>query len=117
VSDEALILVPLGTELLALTRRELDAARTRARELGLGGTNGETQVEQLVDSEQLAAITNLPQSWLEEAARQSRIPSVVAGKYRRFRPSVVISALPPNPGATDRDHHARQRRKSRRSAE
>ncbi len=113
MSDQ-LVLVPLGTELLVLTRDELDAARTRARDLGLGVSGGDADSERLVDAEQLAQLTSLPKSWLEEAARQNRIPSIVAGKYRRFSPRAVRAALD-NSGDNDRDNHQSQRRHARRA--
>jgi hypothetical protein len=91
--DERIIAVPLGAEMLALTQREFDAARARAAELGLSPKASGADAERLVDAEQLSAILQLPRSWIEEAARQSRIPSITAGRYRRFRPSAVIAAL------------------------
>jgi hypothetical protein len=115
LSDKHLIVMPLGNELFAFTRDELDAARTRARDLGLGVQGSSAQVEPLVDAAQLAAIMSLPQSWLEEAARQTRIPSVVAGKYRRFEPSAVRAALKTNSGDND-DHDHRERRSARKSS-
>jgi hypothetical protein len=115
VSDDQLIALPLGGELLAFTRAELDAARTRARDLGLGGQGSSARVEPLVDAAQLAAIMSLPQSWLEEAARQGRIPCVRAGKYVRFEPSAVRAALTTNSGDND-DYDQRERARARKSS-
>jgi ABC-type Na+ efflux pump permease subunit len=91
--DQPLIVIEFTGQPYAFTKNELAAARTRAADLGFGARSDAVQVEGLVDAEQLAAIVNVPQSWLEEAARQEKIPSVLAGRYRRFRPSAVIAAL------------------------
>jgi hypothetical protein len=83
-------------EPLVLTPEELDKARRRGNQFL--NANGK-QEERLVTAAVLAEITSLPQSWLEEAARQKKIPSIVAGKYRRFRPSAVIDVLESESGA------------------
>lgn len=49
--------------------------------------------EPLMDSEQLAAALSLPTTWLEQAARENRIPSIQAGRWRRFRRAAVEAAL------------------------
>lgn len=49
--------------------------------------------EQLLDVEQLAAALSLPVTWLEQAARERRIPSIQAGRWRRFSRSAVERAL------------------------
>ena len=77
-------------EPLVLTAEELDKARRRGNQFLNANGKQETQ---LVSAAVLAEITSLPQTWLEEAARQKKIPSILAGKYRRFRPSAVIDAL------------------------
>jgi hypothetical protein len=119
MSADHLIVLPLGGELLAFTRAELDAARARARDLGLDANNSATQVEALVDSARMAEIAGVPRSWIEEAARQKRIPSVEAGKYVRYRPSAVLAALTnttnETAGVTHHDHHASRRRNGRKS--
>lgn len=83
-------------EPVVLTSEELDKARRRGKQFL--NANGR-QEERLVTAAVLAEITSLPQTWLEEAARQKKIPSIVAGKYRRFRPSAVIDALERKVGA------------------
>jgi excisionase family DNA binding protein len=49
--------------------------------------------EQLIDAEQLAKALSLPVSWIEQAARERRIPSIQAGRWRRFSRSAVERAL------------------------
>jgi hypothetical protein len=50
----------------------------------------------LVDGTEMARRTNLPVSYLMERARRGTLPSVMAGKYRRFDPDAVIDALRTN---------------------
>ncbi len=49
--------------------------------------------EQLLDAEQLAKALSLPVTWIEQAARERRIPSIQAGRWRRFSRSAVERAL------------------------
>jgi len=49
--------------------------------------------EPLVDAGQLAALLNIPATWLEQAAREGRIPSLQFGRWRRFRRSDVELAV------------------------
>jgi hypothetical protein len=93
VADDALIVVEFAGQALAFTRRELDAARERAAQIGLGGRGDERRAEGLVDSKAMAALASVPVGQIEEHARQGLIPSVRVGKYRRFEPSRVIAAL------------------------
>lgn len=49
--------------------------------------------EPLLDADQLASALALPATWIAQAARERRIPSVQAGRWRRFRRSAVERAL------------------------
>lgn len=49
--------------------------------------------EPVLDADQLAAVLSLPVSWIETAARDGRIPSLQAGRWRRFKRSAVEAAL------------------------
>jgi len=49
--------------------------------------------ETLVDVEHLARILGVKRSWVYEAAASGRIPSILVGRYRRFRVSEVLDAL------------------------
>jgi excisionase family DNA binding protein len=49
--------------------------------------------EPLSDTETLARQLSLPSSWIEQAAREGRIPSVRFGRWRRFRRSEVEAAI------------------------
>lgn len=92
MSDRVLVPLPDG-RWLAL---EPDAFR-QALEAGVvlaGSPLAATpSAEPLMDAEQLAECLALPQTWLEAAAREGRIPSVQAGRWRRFRRSAVEAAL------------------------
>ena len=45
----------------------------------------------LLDSEQAAALLNVPTSWLEAEARANRVPSVKLGHYRRFKRDELLA--------------------------
>jgi excisionase family DNA binding protein len=45
--------------------------------------------EPLVDADQLAERFDIPVTWLEQAAREHRIPSHNFGRWRRFKASEV----------------------------
>ena len=81
-----------GGELIVLTSEELDRAFRRGNCYRQREPNG-VSAERLVTAKELADLLSVPQTWVEEAARQKKIPSVLAGKYRRFNPSSVVSAL------------------------
>jgi excisionase family DNA binding protein len=51
--------------------------------------------EPLLEAEELATALNLPTSWVEAAARSGKIPSVKAGRWRRFNRRAVERALEP----------------------
>lgn len=88
------VLIEFCGEPLALTRDQLDEARLRARKLlPVVQEPAGAPADRLVDAETLAALTSLPQSWLEEQARRERIPSLQLGKYRRFDLSVALEAI------------------------
>jgi excisionase family DNA binding protein len=53
------------------------------------GKNGEP----LCDGNELAVVLDIPVSWVEQAAREGRIPSLQFGRWRRFRRSEVEAAV------------------------
>jgi excisionase family DNA binding protein len=65
------------------------AARAGTHAPSPAGNDGEP----LFDAEQLAAMLNIPATWLEQAAREGRIPSLQFGRWRRFRRSEVEAAV------------------------
>jgi excisionase family DNA binding protein len=52
-----------------------------------------TPPEPLMDADALAAVLKVPVSWIEQAAREGRIPSLQFGRWRRFKRSEVESAV------------------------
>ena len=91
-ADRVIVVVPgLGT--LAL---EVDAYRRALAEgavlVGAPMTAAAAE-EPALDAEQLASVLSLPVSWIEQAAREQRIPSIQAGRWRRFKRSAVEAAL------------------------
>jgi excisionase family DNA binding protein len=48
--------------------------------------------EQLLDSQQLAHILQVPVTWIEQKAREGTIPSLPVGRRRRCRRSAVEAA-------------------------
>jgi excisionase family DNA binding protein len=93
--DRVLIPVP-GVGTLAL---ELDAYRKALAEgAALVGApmTAVAAEEPALDAEQLASALSLPVTWIEQAAREQRIPSIQAGRWRRFKRSAVEAALAAN---------------------
>jgi len=101
-ADRVLVVVSgLGT--LALTREAFEAALaegSRAIAAPVAAPSPIAGDEPLVDAEQLAQQLTIPQTWIEQAAREGRIPSIQAGRWRRFRRSDVERALASGKGGT-----------------
>lgn len=100
MSDRVLVPLPDG-RWLALSREAFDAALTEGgASIGTVASAGADagDSEALMDAEQLAAALNLPQTWLEQAARERRIPSIEAGRWRRFSRRAVQAALAADTG-------------------
>ncbi len=76
------LLLYLAARLLSETRPEVDKANQANR-----------AAEDLVTAGELATHLNLPESWVRNEERLSRIPSVRLGKYVRFRVSDVERTL------------------------
>ena len=92
---EAMVLIPFGSEYLALTRGEFEQARARGRELvGKPATHESAPPpDEVLTAEQMSERTNIPASWFYEASRQGKIPCIKAGKYTRFRLNETLDAL------------------------
>lgn len=98
MTDRVFVPLPDG-RWLALAREAFDAALTEgAAEIGAPApaAAGTGDSEALMDAEALAAALHLPQTWLEQAAREGRIPCVRAGRWVRFRRSLVEATLSRN---------------------
>jgi excisionase family DNA binding protein len=93
VTDRVILPIPgVGTLVLdgeayreALEKGALISAVTTSQ--AGGGT------EPLFTAEQLSEQLGIPASWLEQAARESRIPSLQFGRWRRFSRRAVEAAV------------------------
>ena len=87
------VIVPLGlTGTLVLDRDTFDAALAAGISLAHPAPLSTTTVDVLITSQQVAERLSLPQSWIEEATRQGRIPCHKFGRYRRYSLPEVIDA-------------------------
>jgi excisionase family DNA binding protein len=89
------IVIEFCGEPLLLSREQFEEARARARALltaGASPSSGSSQ-EPLVGAEELAQLLAVPATWIEQAAREGRVPSLQFGRWRRFRRSEVEAAV------------------------
>ncbi len=117
MSDRVLIPLPDGRWLLISAETFADALRSGAEAMGARAVSSAVDTEPALTAEQLGAAMNLPASWLEAAGRDGRIPSIQAGRWRRFQRSAVEAALSSErrPGGTNpRAGFTTQLRKSKR---
>jgi excisionase family DNA binding protein len=89
-ADRVLIPLPDG-RWLALTPDAFHAALAEGSTLSgaPGVSSAALNDEPLVDADQLAERFDIPVTWLEQAARERRIPSHMFGRWRRFKASEV----------------------------
>jgi hypothetical protein len=93
MSDRVLVPLPDG-RWLELEQEAFEAAvAAGAARMPNTRAAGAVATEPLVDAEQLATDLALPVTWIEQAAREERIPSVQAGRWRRFDRTAVRQAL------------------------
>lgn len=95
MSDKVLVAVP-GLGVLALEPETYRRALADGAQLTGSAAAPLPGDEPLLDAEQLAEVLSLPVTWLETAARDGRIPSVRAGRWRRFSRRRVEAALAAN---------------------
>lgn len=95
--EKVLISVPgLGVLALAVDTYRQALAEGNALVGGAAGQAPFADEEPLLDAEQLSKALDIPATWLEAAGRDGRIPSIEAGRWRRFRRSAVEAALTKN---------------------
>jgi len=92
MTDRLLIPLP-GIGTLALSREAFQAALAEGSRAIAAPSAAPLDAEPLLDAETLATVLALPVTWVEQAAREERIPSIHAGRWRRFRRSAVEAAL------------------------
>ena len=96
MTDRVLIALPDG-RWLALDRATLAAALIAGAEMMAAPSPAAPGIaEPLLEPEQLAAALSLPVTWVEQAAREQKIPSIQAGRWRRFDRAAVLRALTAN---------------------
>lgn len=91
------VLIPLpGIGTLALDAEAYRAALEEGgRQAAPAAAGTSDPAEPLLSAEELAAALNIPVSWVDQAAREGRIPSYQFGRWRRFRRSEVEAAVRP----------------------
>jgi hypothetical protein len=88
------VLIPLpGIGTLALSREAFEAALAEGSKAMPVPARTAADEEPWLTAEQLGAAMSLPPSWLERAGLNGRVPSITAGRWRRFRRSAVEQAL------------------------
>jgi excisionase family DNA binding protein len=101
VTDRVIIPVP-GLGVLALDPESYQAALAEGAKLGAAhaAASGSIAItiDPLITVDQLATALALPTTWLDQAAREGRIPSLQFGRWRRFRRSEVEAAIRRNNG-------------------
>ena len=88
------VLIPLpGIGTLALDSETYKAGLAAGATLGPAPLSSDSsRDEPLLSSDELAALLSIPTSWIEQAARETRIPSHQFGRWRRFKRSEVEAA-------------------------
>jgi excisionase family DNA binding protein len=93
VADRVVLVLPDGRA-LALDAEAYQAALAEGSKLcAAPAMPGAATNETLVDADQLAALLNIPATWIEQKAREGVIPSLEFGRWRRFRRSEVEAAV------------------------
>jgi excisionase family DNA binding protein len=88
------VLIPLpGVGTLALDEETYRRALEEGARLNPPPGTTEDPNEQLLDSQQLAQILQVPVTWIEQQAREGNIPSLPFGRRRRYRRSAVEAAI------------------------
>lgn len=55
--------------------------------------NGPSEAERLLTADDVAALLQVPKTWVYAEARAGRIPHVTLGRYRRFRCEAIVAWL------------------------
>jgi hypothetical protein len=91
-----IIIIPFGSDQLALTPDEIKAGKERARAImalddpKTGEKGNGHYFPEVVDAEGAERATGVPSSWFLERARRREIPFLQFGKYVRFRLKDVL---------------------------
>ena len=98
MSEKVLIPVP-GMGVLMLDAEQIKEALRAGAEFAPPPPAAPVTSEPLLDAAGLAAALGVPQTWIEQAAREQRIPSIRAGRYVRFSRAAVEATLARNGAA------------------
>lgn len=106
------VLVPFGSEFLALTREQFEQARRAGQELMPSRIPAVTaNMPTLLDADGMEAQTAIKATWWLEQARLALVPHVKAGKYIRFNLTEALGVLekrgrpaPTTSGSPNRRH-------------
>jgi hypothetical protein len=90
--QRVLILLP-GVGTLALDEQAYRRALEEGARFNPLPEPTEDPNEQLLDSQQLAQILQVPVTWIEQQAREGNTPSLPFGRRRRYRRSAVEAAI------------------------
>lgn len=98
MEQPTMVLVPFGTNLLAMSAEQFQEALERGRSLAPSSAQPEmtTTDDRIVDADGAASETGVPATWFLEQARRNTIPHLKFGKYVRFRLSEVLEAVTTN---------------------
>lgn len=87
-----MIVIPFGSDYLALEDDEFETARQRGQVLMPTVTPSVNGVLQIVDAAGAETATGVPASWWLEAARRGDVPHIRLGKYVRFDLAEAVDA-------------------------
>jgi excisionase family DNA binding protein len=97
MKETTFIAIAFGSRTALLTEAELRAGLVRAADMGLvkptQNVTSTVPSERWLNSRELAQLTGIGDTTLEQWAREERIPSIRAGKALRFKASAVEAAL------------------------
>lgn len=109
MSERILVVLPDGRA-LALGAEAYQSALAEGGKLWAApATHSEATSEPLVDADQLAALLNIPATWIEQKAREGVIPSLEFGRWRRFRRSEVEDSVRQSIRAVTRNSYPESR--------
>jgi excisionase family DNA binding protein len=92
LADRIAVPLPDG-RWIALDQETFEAGLAAGAELvSLAAQPPAPALEPLLTAEQLSELLCVPVTWIEQAARERRIPSLEFGRWRRFRRSEVECA-------------------------
>ena len=98
MSGQVIVPLPDG-RWLGLSAEAFEEALRAGAEFAPPSPAAPVTSEPLLDAAGLAAALGVPQTWIEQAAREQRIPSIRAGRYVRFSRAAVEATLARNGAA------------------